>query len=130
MNREEMKQLLIETLTPLLVPIEKQLSINTTAFQELLTGLEGVGSGEDRALSDLARQLNLPEDDPILLVARGNAKLESKVELWSTTIVQLLDLVRSQNEQSAKAAGRSEKLSDSLNQFEKELLDLKTQFKK
>ncbi len=78
-------------------------------------------------LTELARRLNLSEDDPLLLVARGNAKLEGKVELWSTTIVQVLDLVRVQQEPAIKAAEMSGKLSDSLNQFDQGLNEFKEQ---
>ena len=76
-------------------------------------------------LTELARRLNLSEDDPLLLVARGNAKLEEKVQLWSTAIIQVLDLVRVQQEQAIKAAQTSGRLSDSLLKFEQELKQFK-----
>lgn len=81
-------------------------------------------------LTELARRLNLSEDDPLLLVARGNAKLEEKVQVWSTAIVQVLDLVRMQNEQTIKAAELNEKLSDSLLKFEQGLNEFKGQISK
>jgi hypothetical protein len=54
------------------------------------------------ALMQLAAQMGIDPTDPLVLVARGNARLEEKVVQWTQTNLQLLELLSQQAKNSAQ----------------------------
>jgi hypothetical protein len=76
------------------------------------------------ALMHLAAQMGIDPTDPLVLVARGNARLEEKVEQWTQTKLQLLELLSQQVEEQQRSAQHYSKLIYYLNGFDGQLLGL------
>jgi hypothetical protein len=76
------------------------------------------------ALMHLAAQMGIDPTDPLVLVARGNARLEEKVEQWTQTNLQLLELLSQQVEEQQRSAQHYSKLIYYLNGFDGQLLGL------
>ncbi|MFE4105981.1 hypothetical protein [Almyronema epifaneia] len=79
------------------------------------------------ALMHLAAQMGIEPTDPLVLVARGNARLEEKVEQWTQTNLQLLELLSQQVEEQQRSAQHYSKLIYYLNGFDGQLLGLQQQ---
>jgi hypothetical protein len=79
------------------------------------------------ALMHLAAQMGIDPTDPLVLVARGNARLEEKVEQWTQTNLQLLELLSQQVEEQQRSAQHYSKLIYYLNGFDGQLLGLQQQ---
>ncbi|WP_225887125.1 hypothetical protein [Nodosilinea nodulosa] len=79
------------------------------------------------ALMHLAAQMGIDPSDPLVLVARGNARLEEKVEQWTQTNLQLLELLSQQVEEQQRSAQHYSKLIYYLNGFDGQLLCLQQQ---
>lgn len=79
------------------------------------------------ALMHLAAQMGIDPSDPLVLVARGNARLEEKVEQWTQTNLQLLALLSQQVEEQQRSAQHYSKLIYYLNGFDGQLLGLQQQ---
>jgi hypothetical protein len=79
------------------------------------------------ALLHLATQMGIDPSDPLVLVARGNARLEEKVEQWTQTNLQLLELLSQQVEEQQRSAQHYSKLIYYLNGFDGQLLGLQQQ---
>jgi hypothetical protein len=78
-------------------------------------------------LMHLAAQMGIDPTDPLVLVARGNARLEEKVEQWTQTNLQLLELLSQQVEEQQRSAQHYSKLIYYLNGFDGQLLGLQQQ---
>jgi hypothetical protein len=85
------------------------------------------GQVSDADVNQLARQLGVDPNDPIVLVARGNAKLEAKVEAWTQTNLKLLELLTSKTEETDRLARNSNKLTTLLSGLDTQLQGLQRQ---
>jgi hypothetical protein len=79
------------------------------------------------ALMQLAAQMGIDPTDPLVLVARGNARLEEKVVQWTQTNLQLLELLSQQAEEQQRSAQNYSKLIYYLNGFDGQLLNMQQQ---
>jgi hypothetical protein len=71
--------------------------------------------------------MGIDPSDPLVLVARGNARLEEKVEQWTQTNLQLLELLSQQVEEQQRSAQHTSRLIHYLNGFDGQLLGLQQQ---
>jgi hypothetical protein len=81
-------------------------------------GRAGYPIGEDSgdvARRKFAAQCGLDEDDPMLPLLQANAQLETKVEQWSTAILELAALARQQNQAMQETSQNSLRLTSTLN---------------
>lgn len=85
------------------------------------------GQVSDVDVNQLARQLGVDPNDPIILVARGNAKLEAKVEAWTQTNLKLLELLTSKTEETDRLARNYNKLTTLLSGLDSQLQGLQQQ---
>jgi hypothetical protein len=80
-------------------------------------GQTGYSTGDDSgdvARRKFAAQCGLDEDDPMLPLLQANAQLESKVEQWSTAILELAALARQQNQAMQETSQNSLRLASAL----------------
>jgi hypothetical protein len=85
------------------------------------------GREADTEVNQLARQLGVDPNDPIVLIARGNAKLESRVDAWTQTNLQLLELLTSKTEETDRLARNYNKLTTLLSGLDSQLQGLQQQ---
>jgi hypothetical protein len=85
------------------------------------------GQVSDTDVNQLARQLGVDPNDPIVLIARGNAKLESRVDAWTQTNLQLLSLLTIKTEETDRLARNSNKLTTLLSGLDTQLQGLQRQ---
>jgi hypothetical protein len=85
------------------------------------------GQVSDIDVNQLARQLGVDPNDPIILVARGNAKLEARVEAWTQTNLKLLELLTSKTEETDRLARNYNKLTTLLSVLDGQLQGLQLQ---
>jgi hypothetical protein len=85
------------------------------------------GLQPDVDVNQLARQLGVDANDPIILVARGNAKLEARVDAWTQTNLQLLELLTSKTEETDRLAHNYNKLTTLLSGLDGQLQGLQQQ---
>jgi hypothetical protein len=85
------------------------------------------GLQADVDVNQLARQLGVDPNDPIILVARGNAKLEARVDAWTQTNLQLLELLTTKTEETDRLARNSNKLTTLLSGLDTQLQGLQKQ---
>jgi hypothetical protein len=81
-------------------------------------GQAGYATGDDSgdvARRKFAAQCGLEEDDPMLPLLQANAQLETKVEQWSTAILELAALARQQNQAMQETSQNSLRLASALN---------------
>jgi hypothetical protein len=79
-----------------------------------VTGDSSGDSAADLARRKFAAQCGLDEDDPILPLMQANAQLETKVEQWSTAILELAALARQQNQAMQETSQNSLRLASAL----------------
>jgi hypothetical protein len=85
------------------------------------------GREVDTEVNQLARQLGVDPNDPIVLIARGNAKLESRVDAWTQTNLQLLELLTTKTEETDRLARNYNKLTTLLSGLDSQLQGLQQQ---
>jgi hypothetical protein len=85
------------------------------------------GQVSDVDVNQLARQLGVDPNDPIILVARGNAKLEARVEAWTQTNLRLLELLTTKTEETDRLARNYNKLTTLLSGLDGQLQGLQQQ---
>jgi hypothetical protein len=85
------------------------------------------GREADTDVNQLARQLGVDPNDPIILIARGNAKLESRVDSWTQTNLQLLELLTLKTEETDRLARNYNKLTTLLSGLDGQLQGLQQQ---
>jgi hypothetical protein len=85
------------------------------------------GLQPDVDVNQLARQLGVDPNDPIILVARGNAKLEARVDAWTQTNLQLLELLTTKTEETDRLARNYNKLTTLLSGLDSQLQGLQQQ---
>jgi hypothetical protein len=71
--------------------------------------------------------LGVDPNDPIVLIARGNAKLESRVDAWTQTNLQLLELLAHKTEETDRLARNYNKLTMLLSGLDGQLQALQQQ---
>jgi hypothetical protein len=85
------------------------------------------GREVDTEVNQLARQLGVDPNDPIVLIALGNAKLESRVDAWTQTNLQLLELLTLKTEEIDRLARNYNKLTTLLSGLDGQLQGLQQQ---
>jgi chromosome segregation ATPase len=85
------------------------------------------GREADTEVNQLARQLGVDPNDPIVLIARGNAKLEARVDAWTQTNLQLLELLTLKSEETDRLARNYNKLTTLLSGLDGQLQGLQQQ---